>query len=308
MSIRKPSGLKVGDRIRLIAPASPFPREQFEAGRAVLEQFGLQPVFDREVFARRGFLAGSDTERAHQVSAALLEPDTQAVWCIRGGYGTERILPLLDLPRLRRAAKLVIGFSDITALLLQMVRPGGCVAIHGPVVTQLPRLPAHHRRWLKKLLFEAEAPRNVPLGRMRTLVAGCAAGTVVAVNLSILASLAGTRYAPDLRGSLLCLEDVTEKAYRLDRLVWQCASAGLFKDVRGVILGELVECTPERGRYAAQRVLESAIASIGVPAVSGAAFGHADRNIALPLGVRARLDAGAGTLTLLEPAISRPRS
>jgi muramoyltetrapeptide carboxypeptidase len=302
--LAKPDRLRRGDRIRLVAPASPFDPELLKTGQRVLERLGLVPVVSRDEFTRQGFLAGSDRRRAEKLRAALREEDTRAVWCIRGGYGTARLLPLLDLPRLRRRPKLLVGFSDVTALLVQLTRPGGFVTISGPVITQLPRLPATHLRWLEALLFETRAPRRVPLGRTRTLVAGKAEGTLVAGNLSILASLAGTPFAPDLRGAVLCLEDVNEEAYRLDRLFWQLESAGLLKRVRGIVVGELTGCKPAGvGRHSARRVLEQAISALGLPALSGAAFGHGRRNLALPVGVRARLDAGAGTLTLLEPAV-----
>ncbi len=300
----KPDALRRGDRVRLIAPASPFDPGLFRAGQQVLEGFGLVPVVSRGEFAREGFLAGSDQRRAEKLKSALQEEDTKAVWCIRGGYGTARLLPLLDLPRLRRHPKLLVGFSDVTALLVQLARPGGFVTIHGPVITQLSRLPATDLRWLKTLLFETRAPQRLPLGRSRTLVPGTAEGTLVAGNLSILASLAGTRFAPDLRGALLCLEDVNEEAYRLDRLFWQIVSAGLLKRTRGIVVGELTGCKPEGGgRHSARRVLERAISALGLPAISGAAFGHGRRNLALPVGVRARLDAGARTVTLLESAV-----
>lgn len=303
----KPDLLREGDRVRLIAPASPFDPGLFKAGRQVLAGFGLVPVVGREEFAREGFLAGSDRRRAETLKVALLEENTRAVWCIRGGYGTARLLPLLDLARLRRHPKLVVGFSDATALLLQLTRPGGFVTIHGPVITQLPRLPATDLSWLRGLVFGTRAPRRLPLGRPRTLVPGKAEGTLVAGNLSILASLAGTRFAPDLRDAVLCFEDVKEEAYRLDRLFWQIVSAGLLKRTRGIVLGELVDCKPEgAGRHSARRVLERAVSALGLPAVSGAAFGHGRRNVALPVGVRARLDAGARTLTLLESAVREP--
>jgi muramoyltetrapeptide carboxypeptidase len=273
----------------------------------VLEGFGLVPAVSREEFAREGFLAGSDRRRADQLKRALQEQDTRAVWCIRGGYGTARLLPLLDLPRLRRHPKLLVGFSDVTALLAQLARPGGFVAIHGPVITQLPRLPGPDLRWLEALLFTARAPRRVPLGRTRTLVPGRAEGRLLAGNLSILASLAGTPFAPDLSGAVLCLEDVGEQAYRLDRLLWQLVSAGMLRRCRGIVVGELADCKPEgSGRHSARRVLERAIAALGLPALSGAAFGHGRRNVALPVGVRVRLDATARTLTLLEPAVRNP--
>jgi muramoyltetrapeptide carboxypeptidase len=303
----KPAPLSGGDRVRLIAPAGPFDPDLFSTGQRVLEGLGLVPVVSRSEFAREGFLAGSDRRRAAALQSALQEEETRGVWCIRGGYGAARLLPLLDLPRLRRRPKLLIGFSDVTALLLQLARPGGFVTIHGPVIIQLPRLPASDLRWLMALLSGAHEARHLPLGRTRTLVPGVAEGRLMAGNLCILASLAGTPFAPDLSGALLCLEDVGEEAYRLDRLFWQIASAGLLKRVRGIVLGELEGCTPAGGgRHSARRVLERAVSALGVPALSGAAFGHGRRNLALPIGVRARLDAGAGTVTLLESAVRPP--
>ena len=211
---------------------------------------------------------------------------------------------MLDLPRLRQHPKLLVGFSDVTSLLLQLAGPGGFVTIHGPVVTQLPRLPVADLNWLKALLFGAPVPSQLPLGRTRTLVPGKAEGRLVPCNLSILASLAGTPFVPDLRGAVLCIEDVHEEAYRLDRLFWQIVSGGLLVQCRGVVVGELVDCKPAgTSRHSARRVLDRAVAALGLPAISGAAFGHGRRNLALPVGVRASLDAGARTLTLLEPAV-----
>jgi len=300
----KPGSLRRGDRVRLIAPAGPFDPAACRAGQQVLKRLGLVPLISQSESAREGFLAGSDRRRAEALESALREEDTRAVWCIRGGYGTARLLPLLDLARLRRRPKLVIGFSDITALLVQLTRNGGFVAIHGPVVTQLPRLAAADIRWLKALLFGERPTRHLPLGRTRTLVPGRAEGTLMAGNLCTLASLAGTRFAPDFRGAVVCLEDVGEEAYRLDRLFWQTVASGMLKQVRGIILGELIDCKPEgTGRYSARSVLERAVATLGLPSVSGAAFGHGRRNVAIPVGVRARLDAGTRTLTLLESAV-----
>lgn len=302
--LAKPERLRRGDRVRLIAPASPFDPALLRAGRRVLEDLGLIAVVSRDEFARQGFLAGSDHRRAENLKRALQEEETKAVWCIRGGYGTARVLSLLDLAHLRRHPKLLVGFSDVTALLVQLARPGGFVTISGPVITQLPRLPATDLRWLKALLFRTRAPQRLPLGRTRTLVPGKAEGILVAGNLSILASLAGTPFAPDLHDAVLCLEDVNEEAYRLDRLFWQILSAGMLRRVRGIVVGELTGCKPVgTGRHSARRVLEEAVTGLGLPALSGAAFGHGRHNVALPLGVRARLDAGAGTLTLLEPAV-----
>ncbi len=302
--LARPQHLRPGDRVRLIAPASPFDLGLFRAGQRVLRDLDLVPVVGRGEFGREGYLAGSDQHRAENLRSALLEEGSQAVWCIRGGYGTARLLPLLDLPHLRRHPKLLVGFSDVTALLVQLIRPGGFVAIHGPVVTQLSRLPASDLRWLAGLLFESRAPQPLPLGRTRTLVPGRGEGRLVAGNLSTLVSLVGTPFAPDLDGAVLCLEDVNEVAYRLDRLFWQLVSAGLLKRIRGIVVGELDGCRPEGdGRHSARRVLEGAVSALGVPALSGAAFGHGRRNLALPVGVRVCLDAGGRSMTLLEAAV-----
>ena len=292
--------------MRLIAPASPFDRGKAAAGMQVLRALGLVPVVDRRALARSGFFAGPDEARAASLQQALEERETRAVWCIRGGYGTARLLPLLDWRRLRRELnpKLVIGFSDVTALLLQLAQPGGFVAVHGPVITQLASVPAALRRWLWRLLNRPEPAGIAPLGRLRTLIPGVAEGRLVVGNLSILASLCGTPYLPSLRGALLCIEDTGEEAYRLDRLFWQVVSAGLLKGARGIVLGELAGCTPQgTGPHSARRVLERAVSALGLPALSGAPFGHGRRNLALAIGVRARLDAGARTVTLLEPAV-----
>jgi muramoyltetrapeptide carboxypeptidase len=303
--LARPDRLRPGDRVRLVAPAGPFAARALREGRRLVEDLGLIPVVSRAEFARDGFLAGGDRSRARRLAAALEEAGTRAVWCIRGGYGTARVLPLLDLPRLRKAPKLLIGFSDVTALLLQLARPEGFVAIHGPVVIQLPRLRRTDLRWLHTLLFAPEAPGVAPLGRLRRLAGGRAEGRLVAANLCTLASLAGTPFAPDLHGAILCVEDVNEEAYALDRLVWQVASSGMLRGVRGIVLGELTRCTPAGSRpHSARQVVERAVAALGLPAVSGAAFGHGTRHVALPLGVRARLDACAGSLTLLEPAVA----
>ncbi len=302
-SLVKPLRLEKGDRVRLVAPAGPFDPRLLEAGQRVLAGLGLVPVVDGQEFAREGFLAGADRARARRLTAALGEETTQAVWCIRGGYGTARLLRWLDLPALRRHPKLLVGFSDVTALLVQLASPGGFVTIHGPVITQLPRLLIVHLRWLASLLFGMQTPGEVPLGATRTLVPGKVEGRLMAGNLSTLVSLAGTSFAPDLRGAVLCLEDVNEQAYRLDRLFWQLASAGLLAGVRGIVLGDLVGCTPGGGRHSARRVLEEAVSALRLPSVSGRGFGHGRRNLALPIGARVRLDAGAGTLRLLEPAV-----
>jgi muramoyltetrapeptide carboxypeptidase len=303
-SLRKPHALVTGDKIRLVAPASPFAREKLIAGMEVIAALGFAPVVDRREFVRSGFLAGDDRSRAEKLTAALAERETRAVWCIRGGYGITRLLPLLDLATLKSHPKLLIGFSDVTAILNSLSASDGFVTIHGPVVTQLPDLPLSARRWLRNLISNPVLKGHVPIGRLQTVVPGTAEGRLLGGNLSLLSSLCGTPYMPDFSGSILLIEDTGEEAYRLDRMFVQLLQSGALRNVRGVVLGSLNKCRPTgRGRYSARAVLARAAAALGVPLVAGGRFGHADRHIALPLGVRVRLDASAGTLTLLEPAV-----
>lgn len=270
-----------------------------------IARMGFEPVFDRREFKQTGFLAGSDQERARRFGRALMDPDAAAVWFIRGGYGSARLLPLLKWKLLRRYPKVVIGFSDTSALLLSLTVPGGYVTLHGPVVTQLPRVPMASRNWLMRLLEKPVPAGRVPLGPMKTITPGKINGFLAGGNLATLASLTGTPYFPELAGSILFIEDTGEEAYRLDRLFNQLLQSGALKNVFGVVIGSLAGCRPAgSGKYSARRTLERAVERLEVPAVSGASFGHIGRNVALPLGVLARLDAGARTLTLLEPAVN----
>jgi muramoyltetrapeptide carboxypeptidase len=307
VSIKRATALRKGDRVRLVAPASPFDQRAFERGVKAVARLGFQPVFDRSEFKRAGFLAGSDQERARRFGRALMDPDAAAVWFIRGGYGSARLLPLLKWKLLRRYPKVVIGFSDTSALLLSLTVPGGYVTIHGPVVTQLPRLSNPSKNWLKRLLQKPEPAGRIPLGAMRTITSGKVNGFLAGGNLATLTSLVGTPYFPELAGSILFIEDTGEEAYRLDRMFNQLQQAGVLKNVFGVVVGKLSGCKPAgSGKYSARKTLERAVERLGVPAVSGASFGHVDRNVALPLGVLARLDASSGTLTLLEAAVDHP--
>jgi len=305
VSIKRASALRKGDRVRLVAPASPFDRRLFERGVKAVRQMGYEPVYDRAEFRQAGFLAGSDEERARRLGRALMDPEAAAVWFIRGGYGSARLLPRLKWKLLRRYPKVLIGFSDTTALLVSLTVPEGYVTIHGPVVTQLPRLPVGPKRWLAKLVGRPEPAGRVPLGGMKTVVPGKINGFLTGGNLATLASMVGTPYFPELAGSILFIEDTGEEAYRLDRMFNQLLQAGVLKNVFGVVIGTLAGCKPPgRVKYGARKTLERAVAELGVPAVSGASFGHAERNVALPLGVLARLDASSGALTLLEPAVT----
>jgi len=299
--------LRPGDPVAVVAPAGPSPPGDLSAGLALLaSRYRVRPA--ENLFVREGYLAGSDERRRGAVDRALRDPDVRGVFCARGGYGVQRILPFLDRDALRSDPKPIVGFSDITALLC-WARAVGVVAIHGPVVTQLPRLPRADLEHLFRLLEEpGYAPRLSGSGgnhssRGPTLVSdsGAAEGPLVGGNLSLLGALAGCPWAPLLDGAILVLEDVAEAPYRLDRLLTTLrhqVGARSADTLAGVAVGELSGCVPgEAGGPSALEVVATQVSAPGRPVVSGFPIGHGNRNAAFPIGVRARLDPKARILT-----------
>ncbi len=302
----RPPGLRPGDRIAVIAPASPFDRPSFEAGLRVLSE-RYRPVFDEGCFVGTRYLAGDDSRRLDELTAALSDDSVKAIVAARGGYGTLRLLAGL-WPKLQAAGfppKLVVGFSDITALHAAL-QAAGWVSIHGPVVTQLGTQPPAVVDRLVHLLESPGAP--APPLRGTPLAGGLAEGPLLGGNLSVLTRLLGTRYLPALDGAILLLEDVGERPYRLDRMWTHLALAGVFERVRGLALGDFTGCEEPDADYGSAEVLAALVAETGLPCVGGLPIGHGAVNAPVPLGCRARLDASAGTLEMLEPAVASPVS
>jgi len=257
--------------------------------------------------ARSGYLAGTDEQRAADLDAALRAADNDAIWCLRGGYGTMRILDRLDWGALAARPRPLIGFSDNTALHLA-ARRAGVVSFHGPHPA-VAELPPFSERCLLRVLTAAEPAGPLPFPadaeRARALVGGVAEGPLVGGNLALLAATAGTPYALRARGCILFLEEVGEAAYRIDRMLSQLRLAGILDGVAGVAVGAFSEC-PDRGVEgipAPEEVLLDRLGELGIPVAFGFPFGHVPESWTLPLGVRARLDADAGTLELLEAAV-----
>jgi muramoyltetrapeptide carboxypeptidase len=302
----RPPGLRPGDRIAVIAPASPFDRPSFEAGLRVLAE-RYRPVVDEGCFARTRYLAGDDARRLDELTAALGDDTVKAIVAARGGYGTLRLLAGLG-PKLQAGGfspKPVVGFSDITALHAAL-QAAGWVSIHGPVVTQLGTQPAAVVERLVHLLEFPAAP--APPLRGTPLAGGVAEGPLLGGNLSLLTRLLGTRHLPALDGAILLLEDVNERPYRLDRMWTHLALAGVFERVRGLALGEFTGCEEPDADYASAEVVATLVGETGLPCVAGLPVGHGAVNMPVPLGCRARLDGNAGTLEMLEPAVAPPAS
>lgn len=270
----------------MVAPAGPFDRPSFERGLAVLAG-RYQPVFTEQLFATHRYLAGTDASRGADLQAALDDDGVRALFAARGGYGSMRLLPSLQL----RAPKHLVGFSDITALHLAAQRHGWR-SVHAPVLTQLGRSPPDV---VERLWATLEGRAVEPLVGTRTLRGGVAEGPLLGGNLSVLTRLIGTPWLPDLRGCVLLLEDVGERPYRLDRMWTHLELAGLLAGVRGVALGEFTACDAPDGTTSAE-VLDELAARLGVPVAAGFSIGHGDVNHPVTLGAPVRLDADARTL------------
>lgn len=300
----------------VVAPAGvTYERIELEYAADVLRALGLEPRFAANVGKRFGYLAGEDAARAEGIMQAFLDDAVAGVFALRGGWGTGRLLPLLDYRAIARHPKILIGYSDITALLLALRARCGLVGIHGPNL--LSDWNPHVVELLRRLLFAGERVEYHPVkpetsslasmeGRIQTLVPGQASGELIGGNLTVLASLVGTPFLPDLRGCLLFLEDVHEPVYRIDRALTQLRLAGLLDRVGGVVFGAFSKIPPENGYgdFALYEVLEQHCRGAGKPAFFGATFGHIPANSPLPVGVRAEMDATSGRLALLEPAVS----
>jgi muramoyltetrapeptide carboxypeptidase len=297
----RPPRLRAGSRVAVVAPAGPVPREAFAAGAAILgARYTL--VHDERIFARTGYLAGEDDARTAELAAALADPTIEAIFCARGGYGLMRILERLDAAAFARAPKLVVGFSDVMALHAWAYR-AGVASLHAPVLTQLGLLPTDDAA---ALFAACESPSPPPpLEGLRALAAGRAEGPLVGGNLEMVTRLLATPWALPLDGAVLFVEEVGERPYRIDRQLTQLRLAGALDRLAGVVLGDFVGCIEKDGSAPdAEAVLAERLAGRGIPVVAGAPIGHGARNRAIPHGARVRLDAGAGTLAFLEPAVT----
>jgi muramoyltetrapeptide carboxypeptidase len=303
-SLIRAGRLRPGDRVAVVAPAGPVVPERLDRGLAVLESWGLSVSVGehtRGVHERFGYLASDDAARADDLMRAWCDPEVQAVFCARGGYGVQRMVDLLDWESIAAAGpKVLVGVADVTALHQAFAARLGLSTIHGPVVTSLGAGDDESRAHLRSLLFDPEPGVALTPSPVETLVGGRAEGVLVGGNIAMLASEVGSRNSLRAAASIAVLEEIGEEAYRLDRLFTQLLRTGWFDEVLGVVLGTFTDC----GLPASVRdLVVDRLVPLGVPLLWGAPIGHADRNLAFPYGVPAVLDADAGTLVLREAAL-----
>lgn len=293
----RPPALQVGDLVRVAATSGVVPSQSLARGQALLESWGLRVRRGAHVLAAHptlDHLAGPDEDRAADFTDAWLDPDAAAVMVARGGFGSQRILDLLDWRRLAEAGpKLFIGFSDVTALHQAIAARLGLVTLHGHVVTSLGSAEPASAEFLRRLAMEPESIVELLAGCSVTVVPGQATGVLTGGNLSLLAAEVGTRFSRSGRGGIVVLEDAGEPAYRVDRLLTQLLRAGWFDGVAGLVIGSFTDCGPPEE---VEAVLHARLVPLGVPMVAGFDFGHTPTMVSVPFGVRAALDADRGTL------------
>ena len=303
----RPPALQRGDRVALVAPAGPVSRRALSQARSALRALDLDVETIGEPTARLRYLAGPDEARVKALHEAFADPEVRAIFALRGGYGTTRLLPLLNLDLIRANPTIFIGSSDVTALLTVLIQQAGLVAFHGPGAADAffrQADPAVLERFWR--LVSAPTPLGqVRPGELRALRGGRARGRLVGGCLSLLAATSGTPWQLEAQGAVLFLEDVGEAAYRIDRMLTQLDQAGVIEGVVAVVVGEMVRCLVPRGEaWSLDEVLLDRLGPLKVPILAGFPAGHGRNEVVLPLGVEVEVDAEAGSLTVLEAAVS----
>jgi muramoyltetrapeptide carboxypeptidase len=312
----RPSHLNFGDTIGVAAPASPPPDpKSIDRGVAVLEGLGFKVRIASHARRRCGFLAGSDRERAGDLMKFFLDRKVKAIICVRGGYGTGRLLSLLDYEAIRAHPKIFVGYSDVTALHCALRSRSRLVSFHGPMVGAdfaEPGQPEFTVRSFLRTVTQPTPPGSICQGysgkTVKIMRRGRAIGPLVGGNLSLLCASLGTPFQPPFRKNILCLEDTGEAPYRIDRMLTQLLQAGLLQQVAGIAIGIHRNCQDPNAaggeyRQTLEDVLRERLLPLKVPVVTGLPFGHVRCNATLPLGAQATLDADHGDLRITQAAV-----
>ena len=301
-ALKKARAIAPGARIAVAAPAGGVDPLCLEAGVQSLRKLGFESVLGEGVTDRLGYLAGTDERRAAELTGFVEDPEIAAIVCARGGYGSVRILDRLDPAVFRRARKPLVGYSDITTLLLWQQRRAGLMGIHGPMLERAEGIPSEAGRALVRALTGTGAPVRL---EGRSLLSGWAEGRLTGGSLTLVTASLGTPWEVDTRGAILMLEEVSEPPYRIDRQLQQLRAAGKLDGLVGVGLGEMVNCGDDRyPEPDLESILKEILGPLGVPVVCQLPFGHGASNFCWPVGGRAALDGDRGELELLDSAVS----
>lgn len=312
-----PEHLSEGDTIGIVSPASNrFESEPYEIAVESLQAMGLKVKLGKYVNTHYGHLAGTDEERAEDINTMFKDPEVNAIIALRGGSGAARILDLIDYEAISKNPKIFIGYSDITALHMAIYTKTGLVTFHGPMATS--KWNSFSYSIFKEILFNRktiifENPKETGdnlvqvNNRIRTISKGKAEGILLGGNLSVLTGIIGSNYIPNWENKILYLEEVGEKIYSIDRMMSQLKLAGVLDKITGFVFGKCTDCEPGGSGYGSltlEEVIDHYIKPLGIPAYSGAMFGHVDDNSTIPNGLNVELDADKGTIRMLSPAVS----
>jgi muramoyltetrapeptide carboxypeptidase len=320
LSLIKPPALRPGDTVGLITPASYVSDpDRLALAARTIDYFGLKMKLGKNVGKRSGYLAGSEEERLEDLHGMFSDDTVKAVFAIRGGYGSAHLLDRIDYALIRRNPKIFLGYSDITALHLAILKRAGLVTFHGPIV--LSPFTDYTQRWFRRALFEPkplgtignppESNRLRPAHILRTIRPGRAKGPLAGGNLTLISTTMGTPYEIETQGRILFLEDVDEQPYSVDRMLTQLRLAGKLDAAAGVVFGECDNCRPRdykpsfESTLSLGEVLDNILGTLKIPVLSGLTIGHTSDQLTLPLGVAATLDTAKGELVLEEAATTR---
>ena len=294
----RPPRLKPGDTIGIVAPAGPFDPKIFSQGLNTVESLGFRIRASDEIFEKTGYLAGNDAQRARLVNRLFKDPAIHAILCARGGFGSLRILPLMDFDVIRENPKVFIGFSDITALLTSITTHSGLVSFHGPNVTTLAKATEITRNTLLEAI-SSDIPLEVQPANGVVIQAGRAQGPLIGGNLTTLCHLLATPFETRFKDRILLLEDRGEALYRIDRMLFQMKLAGCFDGIAGLVLGSFEECGTRDGIY---QIFKEHFQDTPIPILAGFDIGHGKQNMTVPFGIEATLDTERQVLSFDEPA------
>jgi muramoyltetrapeptide carboxypeptidase len=312
-----PDRLNYGDTIGIIAPASAPPDpKNIDRSVAALKRLGFKPKLAPNVRKRWGFLAGNDRDRAGDLMRMFTDRKVKAIICMRGGYGTARLLPMLDYRAIRANPKIFLGYSDITSLHCAFLIKSNLVSFHGPMLNSdfiKKNLPDFTLQSFLRTLMHPSPPGSIRDGYKQKTVTvlrgGKVSGPLIGGNITLLCAALGTPYQPTFRNSILFFEDLDEVPYRFDRMLTQLLNAGLLQQPAGIAIGINANCNDPKAkgareyRQTLEDVFKERLLPLKVPIVAGLPFGHIPMNATLPIGVRVTLDALKGDLTIDEPAV-----
>ncbi|MBE9216173.1 LD-carboxypeptidase [Plectonema cf. radiosum LEGE 06105] len=306
-TIIKPPRLRLGDTVGLISPAGIIDSEDVEQAKQTFTALGLKVKLGSHILDNYGYLAGIDRDRAGDVNAMFGDKSVKAIIAMRGGWGGNRILPLLNYNYIRANPKIIMGYSDITSLLLAITAQTGLVTFHGAVATSTWN--NFTLNYVKSIIFNGElVTMNNTLAtqlRRQIITPGKAKGKFIGGNLSVINSMLGSSYLPNWKNSILFIEDIGEDVYRVDRMITQLKNAGILNQLSGFVFGQCTRCsTGNEPSLTLMQVLQEHIRPLNIPAWYGSMIGHIKDKFTLPIGIQVEIDANTGIIKMLEAAVS----